>query len=621
TRSDQGNSLVWYVYDDRHLYRPGETLHLKGWIRVADEHSTGDLLPPGQPPQTITYTLKDFQETELVTGSTQTNAYGGFDLELQLPETISTGQTWIEFKTIPTFSPINEQTCTFWHAFQIEEFRRPEFVTSVTSDRKACLIGESAEVTVAANYFAGGPLPGATVNWSVSTQPGTYAPPNWDQFTFGTWIPWWEYQGETTEENKMTLPGKTDLSGKHQIHLDFQSVNPPRPMTVFAEASIADVNRQSSSDLSVLLVHPSSLYVGLKPDRTFVELNHPFSFETIVTDLDGKPQPAQSVTFQVVWLETVYKNKEWTVVGHPVQTDNLISELSPALWQFTPAKGGRYQITAQVVDAQGRPNETQMTLWVAGGAIQRKKGTEEQTLELIPNQKEYQPGETAEILVQSPFVPAQGILTLERSGIVTTERFVMTESSHVLQIPIKETYLPNLHATVYLVGESIREDKDGNPLPHLPTMPVSASGTINLLIPPRVRTLSVTATPAQEQVAPGDETQIAVEVRDAGGNPVDKSECAVVVVDEAILSLTQHIFEHPNDTFYRERQAETGRQHLRNSIGLADESDFIAFNSLKIAGIDHNVVESQVQSLPLFSRNFVQTTTSSLQTTHNGLRA
>ncbi|HNJ43951.1 MAG TPA: alpha-2-macroglobulin family protein, partial [Acidobacteriota bacterium] len=340
-----------------------------------------------------------------------------------------------------------------------------------------------------------------------------------------------------------------------------------------------------------------------------------------MTDLDGKPQPAQSVTFQVVWLETVYKNKEWTVVGHPVQTDNLISELSPALWQFTPAKGGRYQITAQVVDAQGRPNETQMTLWVAGGAIQRKKGTEEQTLELIPNQKEYQPGETAEILVQSPFVPAQGILTLERSGIVTTERFVMTESSHVLQIPIKETYLPNLHATVYLVGESIREDKDGNPLPHLPTMPVSASGTINLLIPPRVRTLSVTATPAQEQVAPGDETQIAVEVRDAGGNPVDKSECAVVVVDEAILSLTQHIFEHPNDTFYRERQAETGRQHLRNSIGLADESDFIAFNSLKIAGIDHNVVESQVQSLPLFSRNFVQTTTSSLQTTHNGLRA
>ncbi|HNJ43948.1 MAG TPA: MG2 domain-containing protein, partial [Acidobacteriota bacterium] len=359
TRSDQGNSLVWYVYDDRHLYRPGETLHLKGWIRVADEHSTGDLLPPGQPPQTITYTLKDFQETELVTGSTQTNAYGGFDLELQLPETISTGQTWIEFKTIPTFSPINEQTCTFWHAFQIEEFRRPEFVTSVTSDRKACLIGESAEVTVAANYFAGGPLPGATVNWSVSTQPGTYAPPNWDQFTFGTWIPWWEYQGETTEENKMRLPGKTDLSGKHQIHLDFQSVNPPRPMTVFAEASIADVNRQSSSDLSVLLVHPSSLYVGLKPDRTFVELNHPFSFETIVTDIDGKPQPDQAVSFEVVWLESVFRNKEWAEVEHPVQTGNLISELTPALWQFTPAKGGRYRITARVVDAKGRPNQTQ----------------------------------------------------------------------------------------------------------------------------------------------------------------------------------------------------------------------------------------------------------------------
>ncbi len=619
TRSDRGNSLVWYVYDDRHLYRPGETLHLKGWIRVADEHSTGDLLPLGQPPQTITYTLKDFQETELFTGSTQTNAYGGFDLELQLPETISTGQTWIEFKTIPTFSPVNEPTCKFWHAFQIQEFRRPEFVTKVTSDRKSYVVGESAEVVVEANYLAGGGLPGVEVTWNIESTAGQYSPPNWDQFTFGTWVPWWK--SWSSDDNRKELPfhGKTDSLGKHQIQLDFQAVNPPCPMNIFAEAQVSDVNRQTQGRVSGFLVHPSNLYIGLKANRAFVEVNHPFSFETIVTDIDGKPQPDQAVSFEVVWLESVFRNKEWAEVEHPVQTGNLISELTPVLWQFTPAKGGRYRITARVVDAQGRPNETQMTLWVAGGAIQRKKGTEEQTLELIPNQKEYQPGETAEILVQSPFVPAQGILTLERSGIVTTERFAMTESSHVLQIPIKETYIPNLYAAVYLVGESIREDKDGNPLPHLPPMPVSASGTINLLIPPRVRTLSVTATPAQEQVAPGDETQIAVEVRDAGGNPVDKSECAVVVVDEAILSLTGHIFEHPNDAFYREREEETDHHHLRKSVELADEKDLLRIGDQ--TGISGGyILAANVQSLSLKGRGFNLYTTASTKTLFIGYR-
>ena len=27
------DSLLWYVFDDRQMYRPGEEVHLKGWIR------------------------------------------------------------------------------------------------------------------------------------------------------------------------------------------------------------------------------------------------------------------------------------------------------------------------------------------------------------------------------------------------------------------------------------------------------------------------------------------------------------------------------------------------------------------------------------------------------------
>ena len=40
---------------------------------------------------------------------------------------------------------------------------------------------------------------------------------------------------------------------------------------------------------------------------------------------------------------------------------------------------------------------------------------------MIPGKKEYAPGETAEILVNAPFYPAEGLLTLSRNGIIRTE--------------------------------------------------------------------------------------------------------------------------------------------------------------------------------------------------------
>ena len=70
---------------------------------------------------------------------------------------------------------------------------------------------------------------------------------------------------------------------------------------------------------------------------------------------------------------------------------------------------------------------------------------EQEDATLIPDKELYQPGDTAEILVQSPFVPAQGMLTLHRNGIVATERFPMTEPTYTLHVPIDASYIPNLH--------------------------------------------------------------------------------------------------------------------------------------------------------------------------------
>ena len=74
----------------------------------------------------------------------------------------------------------------------------------------------------------------------------------------------------------------------------------------------------------------------------------------------------------------------------------------------------------------------------------------------------------AEILVQAPFSPATGLLTLHRNGIVTTEQFTLENGTHTLQIPITEEHIPNITAQIDVVGSAPRTDAAGNELPNVP---------------------------------------------------------------------------------------------------------------------------------------------------------
>ena len=48
------------------------------------------------------------------------------------------------------------------------------------------------------------------------------------------------------------------------------------------------------------------------------------------------------------------------------------------------------------------------------------------------------------------------------------------------------------------------------------------------------------ATPRDKAIEPGGETSVGVEVKDASGAPVPNCEVAVVVVDEAVLALSEY---------------------------------------------------------------------------------
>jgi uncharacterized protein YfaS (alpha-2-macroglobulin family) len=341
------------------MYRPGEEVHVKGWMRRVGETQTGDVGLIGSEASSVSYQVMDSQGNNIGNGEAQVNAFGGFDFVYTVPQGVNLGYAQISLSA----NGVGLSGSQFSHPFQIQEFRRPEFeVTARNETTGPYFAGGQSILAVDAKYYAGGVLPNADVTWQVTTAPGTYSPPNWNEFTFGTWHPWWfmydEFGGPRQpgggDAQTQTFTGKTDASGTHYLKLDFKAqgdpAKNPQPYSVTANGSVMDVNRQAWASTTTLLIHPADVYVGLRSKAYFVERGTPLKVDFIVTDIDGKPVENREVTITAGRLEWKVKNGTWSEEVADVQTCAALSKPEPGTCSFETPLGGSYQITAVVTD-------------------------------------------------------------------------------------------------------------------------------------------------------------------------------------------------------------------------------------------------------------------------------
>ena len=574
TKQQISHDLIWYVTDDRQMYRPGEEVHLKGWLRQISTAKDADVTGLAGLVDDVKFTVNDAQGNQINTGSAKVNAIGGFDASFKLPATPNLGYTQIQFVAEGRMGG------SFYHAIQVQEFRRPEFEVSTSASQGPAMVGGSSDITVSGKYYAGGGLPGAPVTWQVSASETSFTPPNRDDFVFGDYHPWWGWRSWWEEDGEgggrswhppvsKGFAGKTDALGSHVLHLDFLSAKPARPMSVSANATVMDVNRQAWSSSTTLLVHPASDYIGLKSAKPFVTKGTPIELSVIGVDLDGKAAIGRPMEVSSARLDWTYEHGKYVKKELDAQTCTLTSAADAGKCSFNTPDGGSYEIKASITDDKGRRNETVMTIYVSGGKVLPRRDLAQEQVNLIPDKKEYAPSDTAELLVQAPFAPAEGIVTWRRNGIIKSERISMTGTTATIKVPLSEVYVPNLDVQVDLYGQAERTNDDGQADPSLPKRPAYAVGQINLPIPPRSRTLKVDVAPKQAKVSPGEDTSIDVAVHDASGKPVADAEVAVIVVDEAILALTGYQFSNPIDTFYSAKGTGTRDYYMQSYVKLA----------------------------------------------------
>jgi len=576
-RWERSDELRWYTIDDRGLYKPGETAYIKGWVRRADKDVPASLsLPDGG---TVTWFANDAFGNEIGSGEVELSPLGGFDLEVELPADITLGRAGIQFST-SAFRDVNNGNA--WHELQVQEFRRPDFeVTATVAEAGPHLAGDTFTVDAQADYFAGGALSGSPVDWTVGGSATSYSPPNWPDYTFGVWVPWWlsfnqfafdDFGGGGFGGAQVSefFSATTGAAGDHALAVTIDTEGKPRPVTITASATVTDVTRQPITGSTSALVHPAELYVGMKGARTFVQAGERLDLDVIVTDIDGEVAVGQPVVVQSVRLEWQFENGSWNEVEVPDEACEITSEEGPMVCTFRPSEGGRYRMAARVTDDNGRMNLTELTRWVAGGSRPTSRRVNLEELTLIPSGQDFQPGDTAEILVQSPFVDAHGLLVISRGAIDRTQTFEFDESgTAVVQIPVTSDDVPGIGLQFEVVGTAPRSS-DGQADPSLPARPAYAAGQLTLSVPADERELTIDVAPRVEKLEPGADTQVDVAVTGPDGEPVEGAELTVIVVDEAVLSLTNYQLQNPLEVFYARLGGFGQTFRGRSSLVLSD---------------------------------------------------
>src|SRR6185436_12089270 len=107
--------------------------------------------------------------------------------------------------------------------------------------------------------------------------------------------------------------------------------------------SVTDVNRQSFASNLELLVHPASLYVGIRSTRQFVREGEPIDVEAIVTDIDGKAVAGRPFKITAARVESQYKNGDLVETEVDPKHCEVVSKSKPVECSIDAGAGGQYK--------------------------------------------------------------------------------------------------------------------------------------------------------------------------------------------------------------------------------------------------------------------------------------
>ncbi len=509
-------SVLGRILTDRPLYRPGQDLKIKGFVR---EKKAGRLIVPDG--QTINWQItKAWQDDVLATGAAKVNSSGGWDAGWTVPESGDLGEFQVRAKLGITDAgtPAN---------FRIEEFRNPPF--SVSCEAEETVKPAESVISISSRYFHGAPNAGSRVKWKA-----TWLSDHVDEFYYSensegfTQV---DLYSQTVKPPvyETVIEGETALNGNGLVTLTcpqpFPDPGNRAEATVLWQVDVTGPDGQTITGGVTDTVPMNAVTLGVKAIDERPENTVRFELRAVPLNEGGPVPKTAPVTLYIVKAKSVkeqiapfvyrYRNFDDYIrlTGKEVPSTGVVD--------FPAKEPGRYVLVAGPVPGGMQVSSQQN---VTGPGDSEFPVSNDESLEVVGPNEPVILGQNAGFDI---LAPSGGIawVTVETDRILDSRTVELPGNASHIEIPTREEFTPNAFATVYLLRPG------GNS-----KIPGEMFGFSEFKISDPSKVLSVHPQVGKPAYEPREKVSGSVLVTN-GEKPVEGAEVTVYAVDDSILTL------------------------------------------------------------------------------------
>jgi uncharacterized protein YfaS (alpha-2-macroglobulin family) len=531
--------LRGFLHSDRGLYRPGDTIHVRGLARV---------MKLGSPLRVPTarkakVTVRDPRGEEILARNVALSRYGGFSFDVPLSPAARLGDYQID-ATLPDGS--------FRERVAVEQYRTAAFEVKVAPPAREPVAGEDVKLAAEARYLYGAPLKGGDVTWRVYRRTRFVNFPRLPSFEFSdarTWENWWDARSAVGESLVSEEKQRLDGSGRARLELRLEKADFQTAQDLMVTAEVQDESHQTIAANIAVPAHQSGVYFGIDTGSPVVPAGKPHAVRVVAVDPKGNGL-ASAAKLKVVKHDYSCAWEEWGYHGsyrcdkkeiEVLHQDLALGAAGPVEVRFTPPSPGSYYVIVEGADAAGNATASAGLLWSWGAGDGGWEAKDEERFDLIADQQKYKVGDTAHLLLKTNVHDAKALVTVERDGVIDRRVADVGAGTATIDVPIKPGYGPNVYASVVLVKGRTGKGSRG--------LPIMRMGLTTLTVDTDDKRLKVAVSTDKPSYRPGESVTARLDVTGADGKPV-QAEIALAAADEGVLSLIGFKTPDPLGPFY-----------------------------------------------------------------------
>lgn len=514
-----------YLYADRGIYRPGETVHLTAMIRdrmaKAVNDRKGEIIV--KRPSGVEFRRYQFS---------QANA-GVALADIALPRSAPRGRWTAELR----IEGIEEATGSL--SFSVEDFAPQRLAVTATGQESMPMgAGDTRKVDISARFLYGAPGAGLQTQGEARLRADTDPFPAFKGFEWGD-------QGKPFEEKYLDLGATvTDGEGRAILSVGTGEVgDTAQPLVASVTASVFEPGGRPVREGLELKVRPKAVYYGVKVEQGEAgQGDPPVSLDLIAVNAAGQRIGA-TATYTLVaerWdYDWFQQNGRWQ--WRRSSRDAIVAKAQVNIGAGQPAKinrrlgWGDYRL-----EVEGADGARTVTRFSAGWGAPAREGEAPDVVRVTAGTKTYAQGDTVEITLKPPYA-GEAQIAVATDRLIDLKTVSVGENGTTVRLKTSAAWGGGAYVMV-----SVIQPRD----PVASPKPRRALGLVYVPIDPKGRKLTVDlGTPSKiDSKAP-----VEIPVKVSGMGLGQKARITIAAVDEGILRLTHQESPDPVKWYFGKR--------------------------------------------------------------------